>query len=163
MVAVVIPVVMVQLRLFFLDAFEILLGDGFEKLLVVRSTATLCNFLQTIDRILKTSNSIFELLQPYILSICSSVLELSTNQSLLGAMDNKIFFPTSNFFFFNNGIIFLSETLGARVDSTIMIGGFLALRFIFEIFLKSIENSLLCLYKPPTYPILQLHPQVDTS
>ena len=41
MVAVVIPVVMVQLRLFFLDAFEILLGDGFEELLVVGSTATL--------------------------------------------------------------------------------------------------------------------------
>ena len=55
-------------------------------------------------------------------------VEVSSGSTLLSTLgDNKIFLPTIFFFFFKKGIIFLSETLGARVDSTIIIGGFLGL------------------------------------
>ena len=64
------------------------------------------------------------------------------NQSLLGATDSKISLPIVNFLFFKNGIIFLSVTFGARVDSTIMIGGFLALRLILAILLRTFNNGL---------------------
>ena len=65
------------------------------------------------------------------------------NQSLLGATENKISLPISNLFFFKKGIILLSETLGANVDSTIIIGGFWILYFLISIILlKTFNNGL---------------------
>ena len=64
------------------------------------------------------------------------------NQSLLGAIDNKIFLPTISFFLFRKGIIFLSVTLGASVDSTITIGGFFEFLLIFAILPRTLISGL---------------------
>ena len=79
---------------------------------------------------------------PYTLSKFSRFFTPSINQSLRGATDNKIFLPIVSFFFFKKGIIFLSETFGASVDSIMMIGGFLVFRLIFAILVNTFNSGL---------------------